>query len=99
MRGVLRDITDTQRRVLVNSALLWLCLSLRNGSHYQGGATAKIKQAAHSQEFDKCGLPSTIGAYDTDPTASEVPSLEPPQRYVNNTNAPHLDNVNAQLTL
>lgn len=59
----------------------------------------KNKQATHSQKLDKCRLPSTIRAYDADPTAPEVPSLEPPQRYVNVTKVPHLDNDNAQLTL
>ena len=92
MRCVLRDVTYTQGRMLVYSALLRLSLTLR-------GVSALMScrpRMTHRQELHQCRLASAIGPYDSDATDDQGCQRSGAHH---KKAMLHLDRESAQLTL
>ena len=92
MRCVLGDVTYTQRRMLVYSALLRLSLTLRGVS-----ALMSYKpRMTHRQELHECRLAGAVGAHDSD--ATDHQDCQRSGAHHKKTML-HLDRESAQLTL
>ena len=92
MRRVLRDVTYTQGRVFVHSALLRLSLTLQ-------GVSAPMSyglRMTHRQELHERGFASAIGPHDPDATDhQDCQGSSAHHKYT----MLHLDRESAQLTL